>query len=104
MQIVNETFYPNYKMPAIVYKVRVRKEYKISEKGLVALKSGKIHTPLESASCGINLQLGKLYVLSGRINSLRVSDIFFPLPQSFELNPPSKLGRITNTMLSKLLR
>lgn len=73
MQIVNETFYPNYKIPTKVYKVRVRKEFKISEKGLVALKSGKIHTPLDSSTCGVNLQVGKLYVLSGQINSLRAN-------------------------------
>lgn len=75
MQIVNETLYPNYKISTKVYKVRVRKEFKISEKGLVALKSGKIHTPLDSSICGVDLQVGKLYVLSGLIHSLRVSDI-----------------------------
>lgn len=82
MQIVNETFYPNYKMSTKVYKVRVRKEFKISEKGLVALKSGKIHTPLDPSTCGVNLQVGKLYVLSGQINSLRVSDILLYFHQT----------------------
>ncbi|KAL1495078.1 hypothetical protein ABEB36_010553 [Hypothenemus hampei] len=54
-----------------VYKVRVRKEFKISLKGLVALKSGKIHTPLDDSMCGSNLEIGKLYVISGGIHSLR---------------------------------
>ncbi|KAH1009721.1 hypothetical protein HUJ04_002035 [Dendroctonus ponderosae] len=56
---------------SIVYKVRVRKEFKISEKGLVALKSGKIHTSIYGSMCGVQLTIGKLYVLSGTINSLR---------------------------------
>lgn len=54
-----------------VYKVRVKREFKISEKGLVALKSGRLHTPIEDAACGAMLQLGKVYVISGRIHSLK---------------------------------
>ncbi|XP_018563421.1 tissue inhibitor of metalloproteinase [Anoplophora glabripennis] len=53
------------------YKVRVRKQYKITEKGEVALKSGRIITPLYDSMCGVELQPGKLYVLSGRIHSLK---------------------------------
>ncbi|XP_050304635.1 tissue inhibitor of metalloproteinase [Anthonomus grandis grandis] len=54
-----------------VYKVRVRREFKISEKGLVALKSGRIHTPSSDSMCGANLNIGELYVISGNIYSLR---------------------------------
>ncbi|XP_066154092.1 metalloproteinase inhibitor 3 [Euwallacea fornicatus] len=54
-----------------VYKVRIRKEFKISEKGLAALKSGKLHSAMSSAVCGVDLKVGKLYVISGTINSLR---------------------------------
>lgn len=54
-----------------VYKVRVRKEFKISEKGIVALKSGRLHTALYDSLCGVDLKVGKLYVISGIISSLR---------------------------------
>ncbi|CAG9770559.1 unnamed protein product [Ceutorhynchus assimilis] len=58
-------------MQSLVYKVRIKKEFKISEKGQVALKSGRIHTPIDSAMCGVNMKVGTLYVISGRIESLR---------------------------------
>ncbi|CAH1155916.1 unnamed protein product [Phaedon cochleariae] len=54
-----------------VYKVRVKKEYKVSEKGLLALKSGRLISAADESMCGVKLQLGKLYVLSGRIHSLK---------------------------------
>ncbi|KAJ8940599.1 hypothetical protein NQ318_004795 [Aromia moschata] len=54
-----------------IYKVRVRKEYKVSEKGVLALKSGRIITAKDSSMCGVHLQPGKLYVLSGQIHSLK---------------------------------
>lgn len=57
---------------SVIYKVRIRKEFKISEKGLVALKSGRLHTAMDEAMCGRKLKIGQLYVISGRINSLRV--------------------------------
>ncbi|KAJ8920166.1 hypothetical protein NQ315_011827 [Exocentrus adspersus] len=54
-----------------IYKVRVRREYKISEKGTLALKSGRLITAVWDSMCGTRLQPGKLYVLSGRIFSLK---------------------------------
>lgn len=54
-----------------IYKVRIRKEFKISEKGLVALKSGRLHTSMYDSMCGAYLEVGKIYVIAGRINSLR---------------------------------
>lgn len=54
-----------------IYKVRVRKQFKITEKAEVALKSGRLLTPVYDAACGIQLQPGKLYVLSGRVHSLK---------------------------------
>lgn len=60
------------KNDTITYKVRIRQEYKMTEKALVALKSGKIHTALYEEMCGAsNLDLKKTYVISGRIISLR---------------------------------
>ncbi|CAG9854567.1 unnamed protein product [Phyllotreta striolata] len=54
-----------------VYKLRIRKEFKISEKGTLALKSGKISTSSDDGMCGVSLVPGKLYVLSGSIRSLK---------------------------------
>ncbi|KAJ8979503.1 hypothetical protein NQ317_015681 [Molorchus minor] len=54
-----------------IYKVRVRREYKVSEKGILALKSGRLITHRDGAMCGSELQPGKLYALSGRIHSLK---------------------------------
>ncbi|XP_050499663.1 tissue inhibitor of metalloproteinase [Diabrotica virgifera virgifera] len=54
-----------------VYKVRVRKEYKVSDKGVLALKSGRLLTPKYGAMCGVDLEVGKLYVISGNIVTLK---------------------------------
>ncbi|XP_056635261.1 tissue inhibitor of metalloproteinase [Diorhabda carinulata] len=54
-----------------VYKVRVKKEFKTSEKAIIALKSGKLMTAAQDSLCGVNLDIGKTYVLSGRIYALR---------------------------------
>ncbi|XP_072377224.1 tissue inhibitor of metalloproteinase [Diabrotica undecimpunctata] len=56
-----------------VYKVRVRKEYKVSEKGILALKSGRLLTPKYGAMCGVDLEVGKLYVISGNIVTLKAN-------------------------------
>lgn len=55
----------------IAYKARIRKEFKMSEKAKVALKSGRLLTPEGSSVCESELTLGKLYVLSGRIIHLQ---------------------------------
>ncbi|RZC33743.1 TIMP domain containing protein [Asbolus verrucosus] len=53
------------------YKVRVRKSYKLSEKATVALKSGRLLTATDEAMCGVNLEVGKLYAISGTVYSLK---------------------------------
>lgn len=55
----------------IAYKVRIRKPYKMSEKAEVALKSGRLLSPSSDGLCKASLEIGKLYVISGRINSLK---------------------------------
>ncbi|KAH0814679.1 hypothetical protein GEV33_008112 [Tenebrio molitor] len=54
-----------------VYKVRVRKEYKLSDKAQVALKYGRLLTPVQDSMCGVVLQLNQMYAISGRVNSLK---------------------------------
>ncbi|KAG5889150.1 hypothetical protein JTB14_036961 [Gonioctena quinquepunctata] len=63
-----------------VYKVRVRKEYKISEKGQLALKSGRLITAPYDSMCGVQLDIGKLYVISATMVdyptvSLQICDV-----------------------------
>nr|CAH7718833.1 unnamed protein product [Callosobruchus chinensis] len=54
-----------------MFKVRVRREYKVSEKGIIALKSGRVLTPESDGFCGVKMEIGKLYIISGRIESLK---------------------------------
>jgi metalloproteinase inhibitor 3 len=54
-----------------VYKVRVRKEYKLSDTAQVALKYGRLLTPVQDSMCGVVLQLNQMYAISGRVNSLK---------------------------------
>lgn len=54
-----------------VYKVRIRKELKMTEKAQVALKSGRLLTPLWDSMCGVKLETGKVYAIGGRITSLK---------------------------------
>lgn len=43
----------------------------MSEKAQVALKSGRLITEAEESLCGVHLDRGKLYVISGKVRSLR---------------------------------
>lgn len=51
------------------YKVRIKKEFKVTESGRQALSYGRILTPSHDASCGIRLKPGKRYLLTGNIRS-----------------------------------
>ncbi|GJQ80390.1 hypothetical protein Trydic_g12251 [Trypoxylus dichotomus] len=54
-----------------VYKARIKKYFKLSEKAEVALKSGRLLTPNGDSLCESSLSPGKLYVLSGRVVHLK---------------------------------
>lgn len=76
-----------------IYKVRIRKEFKMSEKAQVALKSGKLTTNLDEAMCGATLTPGKTYVLAGRIISLRAHISLCNLQEVWrDLTPRQKKG------------
>lgn len=51
------------------YKVRIKKEFKVTEMGRTALSYGRILTPNHGASCGIRLKPGRRYLLTGTIRS-----------------------------------
>lgn len=53
------------------YKIRIRKEFKMSEKARTALKSGRLITAPTSSLCGVDLKLGHLYLIAGHVQSLR---------------------------------
>lgn len=53
------------------YKIRIRKEYKMSEKAEVALKYGRFLTPESESMCGQQFEVGKVYVISGKISNLQ---------------------------------
>ncbi|XP_037823387.1 tissue inhibitor of metalloproteinase [Lucilia sericata] len=48
------------------YKVEIKKSYKMTPEGHKTLRHGRVLTPLEDSMCGVNLILGKLYVIAGR--------------------------------------
>ncbi|CAD6993361.1 unnamed protein product [Ceratitis capitata] len=51
---------------SVAYKVQVKKSYKMNEIGQKMLKHGRIITPNSDAMCGVNMNIGKLYVIAGR--------------------------------------
>ena len=51
------------------YKVRIKKEFKVTDSGRTALSYGRILTPSHGASCGIRLKPGRRYLLTGTIRS-----------------------------------
>lgn len=59
-----------------IYKVRVRKEYKLSEKASAALKSGRLITPASESMCGQTLEPGKLYAISEESGTLKPTSTF----------------------------
>ncbi|XP_037946755.1 tissue inhibitor of metalloproteinase [Teleopsis dalmanni] len=51
---------------SVAYKVEIKKSYKMNSAAHKMLKHGRIITPDSDAGCGINLEVGKLYVIAGR--------------------------------------
>jgi len=52
------------------YKVKIRNVFKSTAKATVALKSGRIFTPMEESMCGITLKPRETYVIAGNIMHL----------------------------------
>ncbi|XP_065162930.1 metalloproteinase inhibitor 3-like [Atheta coriaria] len=53
------------------YKIKIRKEYKMSEKAYVALKFGRLVTARDDSMCGTRLEVNKVYAISGRVVTLQ---------------------------------
>lgn len=65
----------------------------MSEKAVVALKSGRIVSALFSGMCGITLKPGKLYVIGGKIVSLQARVGLCNLIEPWEtLSPRQRKG------------
>lgn len=65
---IRKQFIPNYQK---IYKARIRKEFKMSEKAKIALKSGRLLTAASGAMCGAELEVGKVYLITGRVLGLQ---------------------------------
>lgn len=65
---IRKQFNLNYQK---VYKARIRKEFKMSEKAKIALKSGKLLTAVSDSLCGAGLEVGKVYLITGRVQGLQ---------------------------------
>lgn len=50
----------------IVYKIAIKKAYKMTEAGNEALRAGKLQTAGTDSMCGRPLDAGRLYVIAGR--------------------------------------
>uniref|UniRef100_U5EKP2 Putative metalloproteinase inhibitor 3 n=1 Tax=Corethrella appendiculata TaxID=1370023 RepID=U5EKP2_9DIPT len=48
-----------------VYKIDIRKAYKMNPAAERYLKQGRIMTPIDDSACGIKLEIGQLYVFAG---------------------------------------
>ncbi|XP_013097182.1 tissue inhibitor of metalloproteinase [Stomoxys calcitrans] len=56
----------------VVYKVQVKKSYKMTEEGQMTLRHGRIISSSADSMCGVNLELGRLYVIAGRGSQLNL--------------------------------
>lgn len=54
-----------------VYKLKIRKAYKLSPKAKVALESGRLLTAAEDSMCGVQLKLHQTYLITGSIHNLQ---------------------------------
>ncbi|XP_063216914.1 metalloproteinase inhibitor 3 [Bacillus rossius redtenbacheri] len=50
-----------------IYKVKVKKEFKMQEKARAALKAGKLATAAGSSMCGLDLKRDETYLVTGRV-------------------------------------
>ncbi|XP_077290644.1 tissue inhibitor of metalloproteases [Arctopsyche grandis] len=55
----------------MIYKLKIRKEFKMSEKAKVALKAGMVRSAVHESVCGVELDRNQTYLLTGRIVSLQ---------------------------------
>ncbi|KAI9584767.1 tissue inhibitor of metalloproteinase [Glossina fuscipes] len=54
----------------ILYKIQLKKSYKTTPEGDMILKHHRLLTPSQDATCGVQLTIGKLYVIAGRGRNL----------------------------------
>lgn len=50
-----------------VFKVKIKKEFKMSDKATIALKSGRLQTASYSSMCGVDLLPEETYLITGRL-------------------------------------
>lgn len=53
----------------VVYRVKVNKVFKADESTMMVLENNTLYTPPGDGLCGVNLNVGETYVVSGRVYS-----------------------------------
>eukprot|EP00099_Drosophila_melanogaster_P028210 NP_731461.1 tissue inhibitor of metalloproteases [Drosophila melanogaster] len=58
------------------YKVHIKRTYKATSEARRMLRDGRLSTPQDDAMCGINLDLGKVYIVAGRMPTLNICSYY----------------------------
>ncbi|XP_030370217.1 tissue inhibitor of metalloproteinase [Scaptodrosophila lebanonensis] len=59
-----------------IYKVNIKRTYKATPEARKMLRDGRLATPNMDSSCGVKLQLGKVYIIAGRMPQLNLCSYF----------------------------
>ncbi|EDW42754.1 GM26178 [Drosophila sechellia] len=58
------------------YKVHIKRTYKATPEARRMLRDGRLSTPRDDAMCGIKLDLGKVYIVAGRMPTLNICSYY----------------------------
>lgn len=58
----------------LAYKIEIKKSYKMTDAAQNVLKHGRLSTALSDSMCGVDLEVGKLYVVAGKGSKLTLCD------------------------------
>ncbi|SPP87718.1 tissue inhibitor of metalloproteinase [Drosophila guanche] len=58
------------------YKVHIKRTYKATPEARRMLRDGRLATPNSDSMCGIRLDLGKVYIIAGRMPTLNVCSYY----------------------------
>ncbi|XP_044314956.1 tissue inhibitor of metalloproteinase [Drosophila rhopaloa] len=58
------------------YKVHIKRTYKATPEARHMLRDGRLATPRDDGMCGIKLELGKIYIVAGRLPMLNICSYY----------------------------
>ncbi|XP_068155885.1 tissue inhibitor of metalloproteinase [Drosophila tropicalis] len=58
------------------YKVQIRRTYKATPEALRMLRDGRLTAPSMESMCGISLDIGKVYIIAGRVPMLNICSYY----------------------------